>query len=62
MAHPLCVLCRALGRRTLATIRDHIIPLAEGGADDSTNQQGLCKDCSDIKTQTEALRGRQRRR
>jgi 5-methylcytosine-specific restriction enzyme A len=60
--YPLCVLCRAQGQRTLATIRDHIVPLAEGGAEDSTNEQALCQDCSDAKTQAEALRGRQRSR
>lgn len=55
---PLCVLCLAQGQRTLATIRDHIIPLAEGGVDDSTNEQPLCQTCSDIKTQKESLHGR----
>ena len=36
---PLCVLCLAMTPEivSVATIRDHIIPLAEGGADDDTN-------------------------
>lgn len=61
---PFCVQCMAevqedkLGLEHLATIRDHIIPLAEGGRDDSTNEQGLCQRHSDAKTQQEAARGR----
>ena len=62
MEHPLCVLCRQMGRRTFAVIRDHVVPLAEGGIDYSSNTQALCQDCSDAKTQAEALRGRQRSR
>lgn len=54
---PLCVLCLQQGRYALATIRDHIVPLAEGGVDDDTNVQGLCNDCSDTKTRQEAKRG-----
>src|SRR6185295_12950395 len=53
---PLCVLCEAAGRVTLATIRDHVVPLAEGGTEDLNNIQPLCGDCSDIKTRTEARR------
>ena len=55
---PLCAECRKVGRVTPATLRDHIIPLAEGGVDDESNEQGLCAECHDIKSQTEALRGR----
>lgn len=54
---PWCALCEKAGRRTRATIRDHIIPLAEGGADDETNEQGLCLDCNDAKSEEEAKRG-----
>jgi len=57
---PLCVLCMKEGRTTVATIRDHIIPLAEGGPDDETNEQPLCQACSDAKTAVEAQRGRER--
>jgi 5-methylcytosine-specific restriction enzyme A len=59
---PLCVLCLAMTPEviSIATIRDHIIPLAEGGADDETNTQGLCEACSDAKSNREATRGRQR--
>jgi 5-methylcytosine-specific restriction enzyme A len=57
---PLCAQCSAMGRDTIATIRDHIIPLAEGGQDVEANTQGLCQDCSDAKTHQESLRGRAR--
>lgn len=60
--HPLCVECQRLGRVTLATQRDHIKPLAEGGADDADNVQGLCEPCHDAKSQTESIRGRHRAR
>lgn len=52
-------LCRACKTR-LATIRDHIIPLAEHGTEDPSNIQPLCKVCSDQKTAGEAARGRGR--
>lgn len=57
---PLCVLCLAQGRTTLATIRDHVTPLAEGGADDETNEQPVCQDCHDAKSAEESKRGQQR--
>ena len=57
---PWCVRCLDMGKHTRATIRDHIVPLAEGGTEDDTNIQGLCLDCSDAKTETESLRGVQR--
>lgn len=56
--HPLCVQCYAEGRVTVATIRDHIVPLAEGGPDDETNVQPLCQSCSDVKTSQESKHGR----
>ena len=57
---PLCRRCRELGRVTVATIRDHVVPLAEGGRDDETNVQALCQECSDSKTREESKRGQQR--
>ena len=59
-ANPLCVECTRLGRVTLATQRDHIIPLCEGGADDSDNSQGLCDACHEGKSLAESLRARRR--
>jgi 5-methylcytosine-specific restriction enzyme A len=55
---PLCVECEKHGRVTLATQRDHKIPLAEGGTDTPDNEQGLCDDCHSEKSLAEALRGR----
>ncbi|WP_235579323.1 HNH endonuclease [Pseudorhodoferax sp. Leaf274] len=59
---PLCVECERLGRVTEATQRDHIKPLAEGGADDDSNVQALCDDCHEAKSRTESTRGRWRGR
>ena len=58
---PLCVLCQAQGRIRMATIRDHVIPLEEGGRDDDTNVQAICEPCHDTKTKAEATRGMQRK-
>lgn len=55
---PLCRECAKYGRVTEATIRDHIISLAEGGTDAADNIQPLCRACSDAKTNREAVRGR----
>ena len=57
---PWCRHCLARGAYILATIRDHVVPLAEGGREDETNVQALCQICSDAKTATEAQRGSQR--
>src|SRR5262245_26690804 len=59
---PLCVMCLAVGRYTIAVIRDHVIPLAEGGLDREDNVQALCRTCSDVKTFQESRQGRLRRR
>jgi len=39
----------AAGRRRLATIRDHIIPLSKGGHDVDENTQALCESCNAAK-------------
>ena len=49
-ARPLCVECELHGRVTVATERDHVVPLAVGGADDETNEQGLCRACHEAKS------------
>jgi 5-methylcytosine-specific restriction enzyme A len=54
---PLCVVCLSTGRITIATIRDHVVPLTEGGPDDRTNEQPICADCHRAKTEVEAKRG-----
>ena len=58
--NPLCVACLVQDRATPATQRDHIIPLAEGGVDDESNEQGLCDACHESKSLAEAQRGRRR--
>lgn len=57
---PYCRECSRKGFITLAVIRDHIKPLAEGGTDDDENIQPLCLPCSDRKTAQERERGRGR--
>ena len=57
---PWCVLCPKRGTHNRSTIRDHTIPLAEGGRDDATNEQAICVDCSRIKTDEESKRGLRR--
>ena len=56
---PLCVMCatQTPPRVTLATQRDHIVPLQEGGLDVPENTQGLCDDCHEIKSKAERERG-----
>jgi 5-methylcytosine-specific restriction enzyme A len=60
--NPWCVRCLKQGRQTRATIRDHVIPLGEGGRDDETNEQALCATCSKEKTNEESKRGARRAR
>ena len=57
---PLCADCRRQGRVTLATQRDHILALEEGGQDVEANVQGLCIACHDAKSEAERARGVQR--
>ena len=59
---PLCRVCAAQGRVTLAVIRDHIRNLEEGGTEDEANCQPLCQACSDTKTHGESMRGQRRAR
>jgi 5-methylcytosine-specific restriction protein A len=55
--HPLCCMCEAEGRTTVASVVDHRTPLWEGGADDyETNGQSLCDPHHDAKTAEEAAR------
>lgn len=59
---PLCVLCSAAGIVRLATQRDHIVPLSEGGQDVPANTQGLCDLCHEGKSLAERLRAQARAR
>lgn len=58
---PLCVECLRQGMARAATQRDHITPLAEGGTDNASNEQGLCDACHEAKSLAEAQRGKRRR-
>ena len=58
---PWCQLCPKRGTRNRSTIRDHVVPLAEGGADVESNVQAICADCNRIKTREESARGVRRR-
>lgn len=57
--HPLCVKCEERNLVTLAVELDHRIPLHQGGTDEPSNWQGLCKPCHIEKSVTE--RGMTRR-
>lgn len=60
--NPLCVVCERQGFTVLATQRDHIVSLQEGGTDDEANTQGLCQTCHDEKSERERLRALARSR
>lgn len=57
-ANPWCAICLPKGMRVLAQIRDHKVPLAEGGSDEDSNIQGICKPCDKVKSAAETARGR----
>jgi 5-methylcytosine-specific restriction protein A len=57
---PLCPECEALGLVVLATQRDHIVSLEEGGTDTDDNTQGLCDQHHEAKSLGERLRARRR--
>ncbi|BBL25368.1 HNH endonuclease [Comamonas terrigena] len=54
---PLCRPCSRLGLVVLATMRDHIVPLEEGGRDVEANVQPICEPCHDAKSKAERARG-----
>jgi 5-methylcytosine-specific restriction protein A len=58
---PRCAECERRGRLTLATERDHIVPVNEGGTDDPSNIQGLCGPCHETKSKAERQRAARRR-
>lgn len=53
----ICQACIKTGRITLAREVDHITPKAEGGTDEETNLQSLCRPCHAEKSAQEARRG-----
>jgi 5-methylcytosine-specific restriction protein A len=54
---PWCVRCLEVDIKTRAVIRDHKVPLVEGGTEEESNEQGLCLDCWDVKKGNDAQRG-----
>lgn len=58
---PLCRHCVREGLVTVATIADHILPLAEGGRDEMANLEPLCAACHQRKSTAESARGLRRR-
>jgi 5-methylcytosine-specific restriction protein A len=55
---PLCRECRKEDRDTGATEVDHIIPKEQGGTDEFSNLQSLCKHHHSLKTAKEGRWGR----
>lgn len=55
-AHPLCCMCQAEGYVTAADEVDHVVPLWEGGKDDPSNFQSLCRPHHKAKSAEEAKR------
>ena len=49
-AEPLCRMCKAEGKVRVATVPDHIKPLALGGTDTNDNIRCLCEEHHDIVT------------
>ncbi len=60
-ANPLCRGCEELGKVTLATLVDHIIPHGGDGKLfwDQDNWQPLCQTCHNRKTQAERIAAKQ---
>ncbi|MES2173858.1 MAG: HNH endonuclease signature motif containing protein [Pseudomonadota bacterium] len=46
----LCEICQAKGKTALATVVDHIKPLALGGDDADENTRNLCDPCHKVAT------------
>lgn len=44
-SQPLCENCLKNGRYTRAVLVHHIIPLEEGGSNDSSNLMSMCQEC-----------------
>ena len=50
--HPLCLMCKAEGRLTAATVVDHVTEIKQGGDRfNPANLQSLCASCHARKTQ-----------
>ena len=59
-AEPLCRICAAQGRVTVATLVDHVQPIADGGERlDDDNLQSLCARCHAKKTAEDVRKRKQ---
>lgn len=58
-AHPLCCMCAALGKTTIATVVDHIIPHRDNRQLfwDKSNWQSLCVTCHSKHKQSQEATG-----
>ena len=56
--YPHCVACWREGWVVAATEVDHIVPRQQGGSDEWTNLQALCKPHHSEKTMRESINGR----
>jgi 5-methylcytosine-specific restriction protein A len=54
----LCRPCEQRGYVTAACAVDHIVPKSEGGTDDESNLQAICRDCHAAKTANESAKSR----
>lgn len=50
---PFCRRCLAEGKRVRSDEVDHITPLSQGGGNERSNLQALCKPCHDAKSAAE---------
>ena len=48
--NPLCVMCSSAGRVTAASEIDHIQAIVNGGRNEDSNYQALCRECHNKKT------------
>jgi 5-methylcytosine-specific restriction enzyme A len=55
---PFCRLCLLDGRHVASDEVDHIVSLANGGSDERSNKQGLCRPCHEAKSAAERLEAR----
>ena len=46
---PLCRIHKAKGEIVVATEVDHIVALCNGGTEDASNLQPICKSCNELK-------------
>ncbi len=54
--HPLCEMCKKVGKLTPAEEIHHIIPLSKGGTHDESNLMSLCTSCHSTITAREGGR------